>query len=270
MIQNILKCVALGAASVTALAPTTAAGSTRPDKDSTAATTRSDNKDLTAAPDESTDLHLPAISVSRRDLPPLLSLAPLVGGMNIPAANVPASLAEGDATIRSLWLSRLAYPTMIAALDHGIFDALKKPLGLKDLATTVRLPESVIENVLMPVCGALGLITQENEKYRIVDAVRPFLVKESPYFFGPQLLAADGLQSSLRRSIARAGNSKPPLAAHSDAAVESFAATMEAHSAATAALAAETDIFRNVRSVLDMAGGCGVFSRVSVEINSDQ
>ncbi|KAJ8611747.1 hypothetical protein CTAYLR_009514 [Chrysophaeum taylorii] len=165
--------------------------------------------------------------------------------------------------VRSLWLGRLAYPTVVSALETGLFEALDRgPATVPKLAKTLGVPARGIE-VLTSGCAGLGLLKVRGDlSFEIAPAARPFVVRSSPYFFGAQLLAADGLQSSLRRALQRRDN-KPvaKLEARSDAAVQAFAQSMEAHSAATAAVAAEVLDMSGVSSVLDMAGGSGCFAR---------
>lgn len=182
----------------------------------------------------------------------------------------PTLLAEGDAIVRSLWLGRLAYPVVVSAVEVGLFEALSgnRPQSQKALSERLDLDPRALE-ALMSTCCGLGLLQKTSDGWKIPEAVRPFLLEDSPYYFGPQLLAADGTQATLRRALARKGDKKAgsvKYTAHSAASVESFVASMEAHSRATAECAAVAlkDELIHFDNLLDMAGGSGCFSRALV------
>jgi hypothetical protein len=139
----------------------------------------------------------------------LAASAPLQLG-TLATADV-ALLTEGDAIIRSLWLGRLAYPAVVAALEIGLFEALSQgPLHPDTLGRRVSppLPPRALE-ALTATCAALGLLRFDSgQRLALAPSVRPYLVRESPRFWGPQLLAADGTHSSLRRALHRASHAR--------------------------------------------------------------
>lgn len=193
--------------------------------------------------------------VTRRDA--TLGLA--VATTARPPAPDAALLAEGDAIVRSLWLGRLAYPALVASLEIGLFEAVaSRSLSSKALSERLGVEARAVE-ALTATCGGLGLLECSQGSWSIPQAVRPLLLKSSPFFFGPQLLAADGTHASLRRALA-GGARRSSYQAHSAASVESFIASMEAHSRTTAQCAATHD-FSDVERLLDMAGGSGCFAR---------
>ena len=187
------------------------------------------------------------------------------------------ALEEGDSVVRTLWLGRLAYPTLVLALEIGLFEALRENRLSKDhLGHSLDPPLSGTGHAmeaLTSVLSSLGLLHIGNdERVELTEPAKMVLLKDSPYYWGHQLLAADGLMASLRRAVKLESlnhqTTKTPFQAHSNAATTSFIQSMQAHSATTADLTAVAleDILGSSSAypathVLDMAGGSGCFSR---------
>lgn len=178
-----------------------------------------------------------------------------------------ALLAEGDSLVRSIWLQRLAYPALLASLETGLFEALDiKPLKAHALCERLDIDSRALEALTSTCCG-LGLLESTPDGFAITPAARPLLLTKSPYYFGAQLLAADGTQASLRRALSRRANRRVEYTALSRTSVHSFIASMEAHSRVTAeCTAAAVDLCQGQR-LLDMAGGSGCFARAFVRAN---
>lgn len=181
------------------------------------------------------------------------------------------TLEAGDTIVRNIWLGRLAYPTLIVALEMGIFEALKNgPLSLDTLGTktTPKLQGAsrTLEGV-SSVLASLGLVKVESNSVALTESARMVLLQESPFYWGSQLLAADGVTASLRRRIlleSRHGDTQTIRHEdHSDTMIDSFTDSMQAHSAVTAeATAVALSGFLQERSsLLDMAGGSGCFAK---------
>lgn len=178
-----------------------------------------------------------------------------------------ANLAEGDSIVRTIWLQRLAYPALLASLETGLFEALDvKPLKAHALRKRLDIEMRALEALTSTCCG-LGLLVSTPEGFAITPAARPLLLAKSPYYFGAQLLAADGTHASLRRALARKSYRPVQYTARSRTSVHSFIASMEAHSRVTAeCTAAAVDLSHDQR-LLDMAGGSGCFARAFVRAN---
>ena len=188
-------------------------------------------------------------------------------------AEVPEALIQGDSIVRNLWLNRLAYPVLIVGLEMGLFEALKDgALSKSDLGQ--RMTPQLQSNgraleAMVAVLSSLGLL-QVNKKSLISlsESARYVLLKDSPYFWGSQLLAADGMTSALRRAFHTDGRRAPQdYAGHSAASIDSFIDSMQAHGAVTAqatAQALDSVIGKTAqfpaRHILDMAGGSGCFA----------
>jgi O-methyltransferase domain len=196
-----------------------------------------------------------------------------LGSGGTAAAEVSEALVQGDAIVRNLWLNRLAYPVLIIALEMELFEALKDTaLTKEELGRRMTPPlqgNGRALEAMIAVLSSLGLVTiQRNSFIAVSDAARCVLLRNSPYFWGAQLLASDGITSTLRRALHTDG-SRPPqdYAGHSTASIDSFIDSMQAHSAVTAqatAVALDSVIGRSsqfpAKHILDMAGGSGCFA----------
>lgn len=191
------------------------------------------------------------------------------------AGVVPEALLQGDAIVRNLWLNRLAYPVLVVALEAGLFEALQRKALTKDelgrrMTPPVQGTGRVLE-AMVAVLASLDLVhVQEKghfQKVSLTAAARHVLLQDSPYFWGPQLLAGDGLTSALRRAVQT--ENKPPksYSGHSTASIDSFIDSMQAHGSVTAVATAQAldsvigvSAIVPAKHILDMAGGSGCFA----------
>jgi O-methyltransferase domain len=201
-----------------------------------------------------------------------LPVRPGISGSGAVAA-VSEALLQGDYIVRSLWLSRLTYPSLIVCLEIGLFEALKdRPLTKKELGKllTPQLEGSgrALE-ALVAVMASLELLEiHHTSMISLTESARHVLLRDSPYFWGNQLLAADGTTSALRRAVYTDGKqSGHDFSGHSTEVIDSFIDSMHAHGAVTAqatAQALDPVIGRAAeypaKHILDMAGGSGCFS----------
>jgi 3-hydroxy-5-methyl-1-naphthoate 3-O-methyltransferase len=189
-----------------------------------------------------------------------------------------ANLDSSDSLVRNLWLGRLTYPTLVVAVEAGLFEALKSGgLTKRDLGKHLdpAIPgDGRAMEALTSVLVALGLLQFNQDHLELTASARTVLLKDSPYFWGPQLLAADGSTASLRRalkheSVRETTMSETTFQAHSSSMIGSFTSSMQAHSGVTAELAAialhEMLGPNPTLHVLDMAGGSGCFARALVQ-----
>jgi O-methyltransferase domain len=194
-----------------------------------------------------------------------------MGALSPTTIGVSRAALQGDAIVRNLWLSRLSYPVLIVALETGLFEALNAQSLTKDelgrrMTPNLKGQGRVLE-AMVAVLASLELLQVSNDKVSLTEAGRAVLVQDSPFFWGSQLLAADGLTSSLRRALHTEDRPVKEYAGHSDATIGSFIDSMQAHGSVTAqatALALEPFIGPRApvpaRRVLDMAGGSGCFA----------
>lgn len=190
----------------------------------------------------------------------------------VSSAGVSEALLEGDAIVRNLWLNRLTYPVLIVALETGVFEALKNKVLTKEELGRRMTPNVLgsgrVLEAIVAVLASVGLLqVKDNEQVSLTDAARQVLLKDSPYFWGSQLLAADGLTSALRRALQTEGQPVKEYAGHSTASIDSFIDSMQAHGVVTAQATAEAlePVIGRLAAepanhVLDMAGGSGCFA----------
>jgi O-methyltransferase domain len=186
---------------------------------------------------------------------------------------VSEALLQGDSIVRNLWLSRLTYPALIVCLEIGLFEALKdKPLRMVELGNRLNPPllgNARTLEALVAVMSSLGLVEiQRTSMVALTEPARHVLLSSSPFFWGSQLLAADGITSALRRAVyTELKHETTNYAQHSTEMIDSFIDSMQAHGAVTAQVTAEaldSTIGRTAqypaKHILDMAGGSGCFA----------
>ena len=226
-----------------------------------------------------------AAMLSREWLHDELPISPPIGDNLLLSTQLTAELLEGDTIVRNLWLNRLAYPVLVVALEMGLFEALKQGrLNKTDLCH--RLSPPLTSNgrtleAIIAVLASLGLLevydtedpfsrVRTTRTIALTPAARTVLLRDSPHYWGHQLLAADGLTASLRRAVHRDEDSSNhrvvSYAAHSKEQILSFIDSMQSHGSVTALATARA--LENIlgptapnpaRHILDMAGGSGCF-----------
>jgi hypothetical protein len=188
-------------------------------------------------------------------------------------AEVPGALLQGDTIVRNLWLNRLTYPALIVCLEMGLFEALRNnPLSREMLGESVTPKlqgNGRALEALIAVMTSLGLLEIcDNSTIALTEPARCVLLRDSPFFWGSQLLAADGVTSALRRALYTENKKETQnYAGHSVEAINLFIDSMQAHGAVTAkasALALDSVIGKTAEypshHILDMAGGSGCFA----------
>jgi hypothetical protein len=118
------------------------------------------------------------------------------------AAAVSASLLAGDTIVRNLWLSRLTYPVLIVALQSGLFEALRQRSLTKDelgsrLTPPVDGQGRFMEAMAAVLCSLELLQLGDDQRVSLTAPARHVMLQDSPYYWGHQLLAADGTYRDL-------------------------------------------------------------------------
>lgn len=173
---------------------------------------------------------------------------------------------------RSLWDAWLSYhnlPTMLAADEVGLFDALvDEPLAVAALAGRCNVNPHALAIVNSLLC-ALGLLVRRDGRYGLTPVSRHYLVKSSDFYWGALLAGFRQAAPSTELIVAalapdaqhqggenakgwEAGEIPAERARH-------IAAFMHAHSCAAAVGAAQHPVFEQVERLLDIGGGSGVF-----------
>jgi acetylserotonin N-methyltransferase len=179
-----------------------------------------------------------------------------------------------------LWLSGQHQPAIVAADEAGIFVALADaPATIPELAARLGYDERAT-GVLVRLLAALRLLTLRLDRLYLSDEARTYLVKSSPWYWGPMLSVSvsewhrDRLLAKLRQrdSDRIAGPEGTPLQSSEGRAADDWAAgtvslerarevaaRMHAHSVPAAIGVARHYDFRDVIRVLDVGGGSGCF-----------
>ena len=185
--------------------------------------------------------------------------------------------AVDDRAIWDLWLSIHYFPTATAAQETGIFDALAKaPLGHDALARELSLHPGPL-NVIMSMLSALGLVTRRENMWRLTPLARTYLVSDADYTWSPLFnvyktsTPIHGELVALLKSGKTTREDKPSdnweAGKVPPEAARSIAKFMHAHSLIAAVAAARSGAFSDVKKLLDVGGGSGVFAIAAAQRN---
>jgi len=192
----------------------------------------------------------------------------------------------GDRIMWDLWMSLYALPTVTVADELGIFTSLAtRPGTVSQLAQRLGYDRRALTAVLR-VLASNGLIRVYEGSYHATDAVRQYLLPESPAYWGPVLEAHRGSEThrwlagmltasttTVRRdAIGGIGDEDRPTDAWASGQIDpklarSVAAFMHAHSFAAAIGAARNLDLSGVERLLDVGGGSGVFANAFAQRN---
>jgi len=176
-----------------------------------------------------------------------------------------------DSAIWDVWLSHYHYPTLACADELGLFAALEAgPLPGAELRSRLRLASRPFD-IVAGMMVALGFLACERGSYGLTDVARAYLCPSAPAYWGPAFrsrrsVLQDQILAALRSDDAPGiewGASLSQLWSSGSMAADTsraFIAAMHAQSAGPAAALAALPVFRDVRRVLDVAGGSGVFA----------
>lgn len=182
---------------------------------------------------------------------------------------------QDDGPIWDVFLSANLYPSVIAAAEVGLFEALAKgPTSRAELCISLSLsPRSI--DVLVDLMGALGFIRQSGSSLELTTTSRKYLVSESRFFWGGmfrfdrdrRITGADVL-AALRRDSSAPANSIDGLWTNSfenSQQARLFTAAMHSHSLSAALRLPDLAPLRNAESLLDVGGGSGCYSVALVQ-----
>jgi O-methyltransferase domain/Dimerisation domain len=177
-----------------------------------------------------------------------------------------------DRPIWDIWLSSMWLPAVSAAIELGLFEALAAgPLSATALAEQLDLKPQRCQ-VLLRMLDSLGLLVKHLDGYQLSPIARTYLLKESPFYWGPVLIGGTAKNPFATRVCEAvrnvpAGKVTGPTPADawesgqlSDEAAGVIARYMNSHSLGAAYGAARSPAFQGVRRLLDVGGGSGCFS----------
>lgn len=176
----------------------------------------------------------------------------------------------GDKLIWDIWLSQHMLPATTTAEELGIFGAIAHEAKTTEtLAEELGLDPFAL-GILLPMLTSLGLVEHRAGAWKATDAARTYLLKDSPFFWGPLLHgyremppAHATLAEALKRGTLRDSGAPVENWESGQLGVEQargIAAFMHAHSLTASIGAARCGAFDGVKRLLDVGGGSGVFA----------
>jgi hypothetical protein len=184
--------------------------------------------------------------------------------------------SSDDRPLWDLHLSGLTFPSLTAADALGVFDALAEaPASCDELATKLGLNRRGMR-ALLPVLACAGLIVQRRGRYYLGEPARNFLLRSSPFYWGPVLALIRQTPMTHREVVAAL--QAPDMTSRWDVPIadrptnawsegqiapemaQAIAAYMQANAAAAALAAAQQVELNTTGRLLDVGAGSGAFS----------
>jgi ubiquinone/menaquinone biosynthesis C-methylase UbiE len=183
--------------------------------------------------------------------------------------------SSDDGPLWALHLSALSLQALTAADELGLFDALAEaPAAPEQLADRLRLNRRAVR-ALLPVLASSGLLVQHLGRYHASETARNYLLRASPFYWGPVLAVIRHRPPSHQRLMEAL--KAPEASARWGAAVglepadawsagevtvelaQRIAAYMHATSLAAALATARCVDLAGARKLLDVGAGSGCF-----------
>jgi acetylserotonin N-methyltransferase len=182
-----------------------------------------------------------------------------------------------DSAVWDIWLSQFRLPVVNVNVEVGTFKALSDaPLATDELAALLGVNSRALAMHLAALC-AMGLVEKRLGKWRATDLARTWLHPDGAGFWGQFLRQIDSNQSLRARLLESLRTGKRPgeggapsgdvtvrhaeweRGTMSQQAAQGIAAFMHAHSQAPALGAAGQGVFGELRSLMDVGCGSGVY-----------
>lgn len=180
--------------------------------------------------------------------------------------------ASEDRRIWDIWLSMHQLPAMAVADELGIFEALDAvPATSEETARQLGLNPRAT-GVLTSMLTSLGLTMHRQGRVELTDLTRTYLLRHSPYYWGPLLRAPDLLpkqREALIHALTTTDDtvaiadvlSKPSERGKMDRAyAEAATRILHCQSLPASVGLARSGLFDGVSRLLDVGGGSGCFS----------
>ncbi len=179
-----------------------------------------------------------------------------------------------DRAIWDIWLSMHHLPAMAAADELGVFQALEEGAATAE-ETAQRLGlNRRATGVLFSMLAALGLTDLHGERHELADVTRTYLLRQSPYYWGPLLRSLGVLQqqrAALIRALRAADDVVSVVPTHlpsrgwsrgtvDRAQAEWVSRIMHCHSLPASVAVARSGKLEGIEQLLDVGGGSGCFS----------
>jgi acetylserotonin N-methyltransferase len=176
-----------------------------------------------------------------------------------------------DRIIWDTWLAMYRFPVVTCADELGVFAAISaRALTTGELATQLDVDPRALA-IHLGLLAALGFVEGREGRWRASAAARTWLHPEGAGYYGP-LIHRYKLSQPLHEQLLATLRTGKKAAGHVSAAEEWergemppdmaqwVTAFMNAHSRAAAKAVAAQPFLADVRSVLDVGGGSGIFA----------
>jgi acetylserotonin N-methyltransferase len=181
-----------------------------------------------------------------------------------------------DKPIWDIWLSFYRLPTVTAALESGILEALADaPSTPGQVGQKCGIDRKRAE-IMLQMLAAMDLLEREDDRYKLAAVARLYLLPDSPYYWGGLLeVVCESNQQHMELMERLCGKKVLPAMAgdEEEKPVEAWesgqvdmemarriAGFMHSHSVPAAAGMANSGLLEGVRRLLDVGGGSGCFS----------
>jgi acetylserotonin N-methyltransferase len=179
-----------------------------------------------------------------------------------------------DKPIWDIWLSLYQMPSLAAADELGLFDALaSEPMGTERIAERFSLNVETLR-ALLPMLAAMDFLRVRNNRYELTPTSRTYLVTSSPYYWGHAFSIPRNNEASRQVMEALKGVQGPTT--HADGWESgqisyelglNIAGIMNSHSVPAALGVAANPRWQGVKHLLDVGAGSGCFAIAIAQAN---
>ncbi len=176
-----------------------------------------------------------------------------------------------DQAIWDIWLSIYRFPCVTVADEIGTFAALSTKAMTTDALAAKLAVDSRALAVHLGLLAALGLLERREGAWRATASARTWLHPDGTGYFGPLLkgfLEQPALHTQMLATLRTGDRAQDHVSAVAEwergelpqDLADRITALMNAHSIAAAKAVARQPRFAEIRSLLDVGGGSGIFS----------
>jgi len=178
---------------------------------------------------------------------------------------------QDDRLIWDTWLAQYRLPIVTAADEAGTFAALAaRAMTTQELAAHLDVNARAL-GIHLALLAATGFVERRDQRWRATAQTRTWLVPEAEGYCGP-LLHGYRQSQPLHAQLLATLRTGDKAEGHASAAEEwergemsadlaqRITAYMNAHSRAASKAVAAQPLFADVKSLLDVGGGSGIFS----------
>jgi hypothetical protein len=179
--------------------------------------------------------------------------------------------SSDDRLIWDTWLASFRLPAMTVADELGVFGALtQQALTTEALAAELALDARAL-SILLGALAAMGFVERRDDRWRATAPARTWLDPQADGYYGPMIHAYRSdttLHGRLLQALKTGARPPGGMSAADEwergelvpERARMITAFMHSHSRAAAKAVAVQPLFANVRRLLDVGGGSGIFA----------